>query len=126
MDFNKLKTEIKNVELDMTRSDNEDYFEAVIKTARLEELARVLESNFGPPAWPSRLKLLQEAQNALKNFGGIRKGQTLYFSNNGAHQIFAMLWPWQDNERVTIKAGKVDHPLIKSARSIGTSFGDRK
>lgn len=107
MEFDKLKTEIKNVGFDMTRSDNEDYFEAVIKKARLEELARVLESNFGPPAWPSRLKLSKEAGNALKNFGGIRNGQTLYFSNNGAHQIFAMLWPWQDNERVTIKMGKV-------------------
>lgn len=126
MEFDKLKTEIKNVGFDMTRSDNEYYFEAVIKKARLEELARVLESNFGPPAWPSRLKLSKEAGNALKNFGGIRNGQTLYFSNNGAHQIFAMLWPWQDNERVTIKMGNVDHPLIKSARSIGTSFGDRK
>ena len=107
MEFDKLKTEIKNVGLDMTRSDNEDYFEAVIKKARLEELVRVLEDNLGPTAWPSPHKLSKEAQIALKNFGGIRKGQTLYFSNDGAHQIFAMLWPWQDNERVTIKAGKV-------------------
>ena len=111
MEFDKLKTEIKNVELDMTRSDSEDYFEAVIKKARLEELARVLEDNFGPPAWPSFHRLSQVAQIALKNFGGIRNGQTLYFSNNGAHQIFAMLWPWQDNERVTIKAGKVPYAI---------------
>ena len=106
MEFSKLKTEMKSIEFDMTRGDTEDYFEAVVKKSSLESVILVLEGSFGPPAWPSRAKLSKPAEELVNNFGGIRKGQTLYFSSESGHSVFAMLWPWQDNERVTIKMGK--------------------
>ena len=108
MEFDKIKAEVKKVELDATRIDNENYFEAVIGRARLEGMIRVLENIFGSPAWPSGKKLLKDIQILVNNAGGLRKGQTLYLLNNGSESsAFAMLWPWQDGERITIKISKI-------------------
>ncbi|MDO8536530.1 MAG: hypothetical protein Q7S30_05965 [Candidatus Omnitrophota bacterium] len=108
MEFDNIKAEIKKVELDTTRMDSDDYFEAVIGKARLEGVVRVLENIFGAPAWPSDKKLLKDTEKLVKTIGGLRKGQTLYLLNNGsACSAFAMLWPWQDGERITIKMSKV-------------------
>ena len=108
MDFDNIKAEIKKIEPDTMRMDNEDYFEAVIGNARLEEMVRVLEGIFGAPAWPSGKKLSKDTQILIKNVGGLRKGQTLYFLNNGSGcSTFAMLWPWQDEKKITIKISKI-------------------
>ena|SRR3989338_3534585 len=107
MEFDKIKAELKSVDFDTTRTDKDDYFEAVVKTEALTSLTGALGKIFGPPAWPSSNKLSKEADKIIKNFGGIRKGQTLYLSCENSFIIFAMLWPWQDGERVTIKMAKV-------------------
>lgn len=107
MEFNKLKTELKNIELDTTRMDNENYFEVVIKKERLNEIIPIVERILGPTAWPSCSKLSKDTEKLIKNFGGLRKGQMLYLLCKDGFSIFAMLWPWQDNERVTIKIAKV-------------------
>ena len=107
MEFDKIKAEVKKMEPDMTRMDNENYFEAVIGHARLEGMIRVLEGIFGAPAWPSGTKLSKDTQILIKNVGGLRKGQTLYFLNKEGCSAFAMLWPWQDGEKVTIKMSKI-------------------
>ena len=107
MEFDKIKAEVKKTELETTRMDNENYFEAVIGYARLEGMVRVLEGIFGDPVWPSGKKLLKDTQILIKNAGGLRKGQTLYFLNEEGCSAFAMLWPWQDGERITIKMSKI-------------------
>lgn len=108
MEFDKIKAEVRKMELDMTRMDNENYFEAVIGHARLEGVVRVLEGIFGVPILPSDKKLLKDAKKLIKSAGGLRKGQTLYFLNNESEcSAFAMLWPWQDGERTTIKISKI-------------------
>lgn len=107
MEFNKIKAEVKKIEMDIMRIDNDTYFEAVVGHTRLEDIIRVLESIFGAPAWPSTNKLLKDIERLIKNVGGLREGQTLYFLNKDGYSAFAMLWPWQDGERITIKIAKV-------------------
>jgi hypothetical protein len=107
MEFDKIKARIKNLELETTRMDNENYFEAVIGHARLEGMVRTLEEIFGAPAWPSDKKLSKDTERLVKNVGGLRKGQTLYLLDAGESSAFAMLWPWQDGERITIKMSKI-------------------
>lgn len=107
MEFNKLKTEIKKVELDMTRIDDDNYFEIVVKKICLGELVCLLEGIFGVPVWPSRNKMSKKIEKAVKSFGGLRGGQTLYALEGKDFSIFVMLWPWQDGERVTIKIVKI-------------------
>jgi hypothetical protein len=107
MEFDKIKAEIKKVEPDTTRMDNENYFEAVIGTARLEGMVSVLEGIFGAPAWPSDKKLSQDTEELITSVGGLRKGQTLYCLNKEGCSAFAMLWPWQDGEKITIKMSSI-------------------
>jgi len=106
VEFNKLKTEIKKIELDVTRVDNDDYFEIVVKKHCLGNAISLLESIFGLPAWPSRNKVSKKIEKAVKSFGGLRRGQTLYAVSTDDFSIFVMLWPWQDGERITIKIVK--------------------
>jgi len=106
VEFNKLKTEIRKIELDVTRIDDDNYFEIVVKKHCLGDMVHLLESIFGPPAWPSRNKVSKKIEKTVKNFGGLRKGQTLYNLETDDFLIFVMLWPWQDGERITIKIVK--------------------
>ncbi|MDP3730029.1 MAG: hypothetical protein Q8R14_00700 [Candidatus Omnitrophota bacterium] len=108
MEFDEIKARIRKTEPDMMRMDSENYFEAVIGHARLEEAVCALEGVFGAPAWPSDKKLSRDTERLIKNIGGLRKGQTLYILNDGSGcSVFAMLWPWQDGQRVTIKMSKI-------------------
>lgn len=107
MEFDKIKIEIKKIEPETTRMDNENYFEAVVGKSRLEGVIQVLESIFGAPAWPSEKKLLKNIEKLVKNMGGLREGQTLYLLDKEECSAFVMLWPWQDGERVTIKISKI-------------------
>ena len=108
MEFDRIKAEIKKTGPEIMRMDNENYFEAVMSRARLEGMVRVLEGIFGAPAWPSDNKLSKDTEKLIKSVGGLRKGQTLYMLNNGSEaSAFAMLWPWQDGERITIKMSKI-------------------
>ena len=106
MEFHKLKTEIKNTDPDTTRIDNDDYFEVVVKKSCLDTVIRILEKVFGMPTWPSRDKLSKEIEELIKTAGGVRRGQTLYFLNKEGVSMFALLWPWQDGERITIKIAR--------------------
>jgi hypothetical protein len=107
MEFDKIRAQVRKTEPDIMRLDSEDYFEAVIVKARLGEVVRVLESIFGAPAWPSNNKMLKDTQKLVSGAGGLRKGQTLYVLTDAGSSAFAMLWPWQDGERITIKIARV-------------------
>ena len=103
MEFNDIKKEVKNLAFDSLRTDCDNYFEAVVIKEELAKLNDRLRSLFGEPAWPSKSRLSFQAQEAIKGCGGIMAGQTLYFKNEGSESIFAMLWPWQDGLRTTLK-----------------------
>ncbi len=106
MDFNALKIELKALSFDTLRRDEDVYFEAVIVKPELEKLNAVLEKSFGPPAWRGvKDKLTPEMTGAISEFGGVIAGQTLYFWRDGQSRIFAMLWPWQDHQHITLKTG---------------------
>jgi len=107
MEFDKIKAEVKKVGLDLTRIDNDNYFEAVVKRICLKDAVCLLERIFGLPAWPSSNKLSNCAKKVIKDFGGLRSGQTLYLLNEEGLSIFAMLWPWQDGERITVKIARI-------------------
>jgi hypothetical protein len=106
MQFKQLKKEIKAVTFESIRAESEEYFEAVVIKDHAQELAQKLESLFGPAVWPSKEKLSSKIQEAIDQFGGIMKGQTLYFLSDQECALFAMLWPWQDGQHITLKTGQ--------------------
>ena len=103
MDFEKIKGELKQVNIEELRLDHDNYFEAVIIKEELDKLKGLLESFFGMPAFPSKNGLTQEMRQATSDAGGIMAGQTLYYSDRDADVIFAMLWPWKDGRHITVK-----------------------
>ncbi len=103
MEFNEIKSKVKSLEFEVLRTDCDNYFEAVVVKNELSKLSERLSNFFGNPAWPSKNRLSYQMQEAVKAFGGIMPGQTLYFKSEGSDAIFAMLWPWQDGLRTTVK-----------------------
>ena len=103
MKFNELKAELKHIDFDTIRTDGDNYFETVIVKGELAKLTARLEKFFGLPVWPSENQLLPKAREAIKDFGGIKPGQNLYFWSEGNDVLFAMLWPWQDGWHTTVK-----------------------
>lgn len=106
MDLNELKKELKSFTFQEIRSDGDDYFEAVVTKAELTKLTPSLDSFFGPPVFPSSGGLSGEAKEAVKDFGGIMAGQTLYLAKRENATYFAMLWPWGGGTPITLKIGK--------------------
>lgn len=83
------------------REDQDNYLEAVVVKKELEKLTARLEKFLGSAISPS--KLPKQLVRTLKEFGGIRAGQTLYFKEGEGSTVIAILWPWNDKEHTTVK-----------------------
>ena len=105
--FDELKAEIKKASFETVRAEDDIYFEAVFSKGNLGGLTKRLENIFGAPTWPSKNKLPAEIEKTIGDYGGIEKGQTLYFWHQEGRSVFAMLWPWQSGEQVTLKVASV-------------------
>jgi len=106
MEFPQLKEEVKKFGFRLIRADSDDYFEAVFLRNDLASLVNKLDSLFGPRKWPSAEPLSAKISDIIKDCGGIREDQTLYFLEGEKFSAFAMLWPWSDGQRITLKLGK--------------------
>lgn len=103
MEFNKIRDEVKKLDLELLRSDTSDYFEAVVIKEELAKLHERLKNFLGEPAKAPENQIPARMQEKINDFGGLMPGQTLYCKDEGGDSIFAMLWPWQDGKRTTVK-----------------------
>lgn len=103
LDFTKIKNAVKEIRFEKVRLDEDNYFEAVIAKEEYSKLKNLLESFFAAAIFPSKNKLPSQIIKTIDPFGGIIPGQTLYYSNNAESAIFAMFWPWQDGQYITLK-----------------------
>lgn len=101
--FSELKESLQNIGFDEMRQNSESYFEGVVVKAKVAQLGNTLRNFFGVPVSPSKAKLPLNAENAINEVGGVRGGQTLYFRSYEDKIAFALLWPWQDGQRTTVK-----------------------
>ena len=107
MQFSELKAVVKGIGCGQLRADEDNYFETVIIKDKVGEFFCALERFFGPPVWPPENKLPSQIEDVIKKFGGIVTGQTLYFCHQDNNIVFAMLWPWSDEEHITLKIRKL-------------------
>lgn len=103
MDFNDVRNNIKTLNFEILRTDCDNFFEGVIFKQELDKLHLQLKNLLGEPAYPSKNRLAHKVQERVDGFGGIMPGQTLYYKDLGADNIFALLWPWKDGQRTTVK-----------------------
>ena len=103
MDFNCLKRDIKRLSFEALRNDYNNLFEAVVGQQDFDKLNLQLKSRMGEPVFPSKNRLPHKVQETVNGLGGIMPGQTLYYKTIGTDSILAMLWPWKDGQRTTLK-----------------------
>lgn len=103
MEFDALRKDLKRINFETLRTDCDNFFEGVIIRQELDKLNLQLKNLFGEPVYPSKNSLNLKVKETVDSLGGIMPGQTLYYKNLGQDGIFAMLWPWKDAQRTTVK-----------------------
>ncbi|MFH1800804.1 MAG: hypothetical protein ABH891_08205 [Candidatus Omnitrophota bacterium] len=114
MTFLDFLAEVQTLRIEELRAQSEEYFEAVISKADLDPLHKILTAYFGPPLKREGQSPSGEANQRAKPHGGIRKDQTMYFRQAGDHAECALLWPWGNGIRITVK-------IIQSKNSVPAS-----
>lgn len=102
MQFDDLRNEVKALAIAELREDSDNYFEVVLIKEELTKFIGRLEKMLGP-AWSYKTKLASDIEERIKEFGGIKPGQSLYFARLDTGILFTLLWPWSDGKRATIK-----------------------
>jgi hypothetical protein len=103
MTFLEFLAQLQTLKIEELRTQSEEYFEAVISRADLDPLHKILTAYFGPPLKPEGQSPSGEANRRAEPYGGIRKDQTMYFREDGDHVECALLWPWGNGIRITVK-----------------------
>lgn len=101
--FIDLISEVKRTHLEEMRKDDSGYFECVITQPNLKHIFPVLEQYFGHPFKPEGVKPNKEAARFTSEFGGIEVQQTLYYFERDGMSNCAMIWPWGDKTKATLK-----------------------
>ena len=104
--FEELVEQLQQVPFDEVRRKYEGYLEFVLPSHHLTLLYPVFEKYFGVPFKPAGISPTREAEDRAKRYGGIRTQQTLYFIQRGGLAHCAMIWPWADGSRVTVKVAQ--------------------
>ncbi len=89
--------------MDECRKQTFGYMEFVMAVKDLSVVYPVLEEYFGPPFKPAGVNPTKEASSRTAPYGGIEKQQTLFYVERDGKSNCAMIWPWQDKTRATVK-----------------------
>ncbi len=103
MNYNELLEQLRSLEIKEMREDQPEHMEFVITASRLDSLSSILKGFYGPASASPEEQPSNEAKKHAGPYGGIRKGQTLYYLNSGEVSHCALLWPWGDGQSITIK-----------------------
>jgi hypothetical protein len=103
MNHNEFLEQIKELEFKELREHQPEYIEFVIATHHLKSLSSILESYYGAAYASPEERPSKQAKKYADPYGGIGKGQTLYYLNRGEAFHCALLWPWGDGKATTIK-----------------------
>ena len=103
VDFNVIRKDMQMFNFEVLRIDCDNFFEGVIVGQELDKLNGQLKCLLGDAVYPAKDKLAHKVSQAVEGLGGLLPGQTLYYKDSGADSIIAMLWPWKDGQRTTVK-----------------------
>ncbi len=103
MTFIELIGRLKGISCEEIRKESDGYYEFVIAGQNLSKLYPIFEIYFGVPFKPAGIAPTDKAKDVTKNYGGIQKQQTLYYIHRDGLSNCAMIWPWGDEGRATVK-----------------------
>ena len=114
----KLETLVGNAlcdEIIETRENSDSYEEVVFLSKDIPAWNKVLTEKLGPALISTEeYDILKASEDVLaskidiavelaKSYGGIYEGQMLYHSVYESTVFLVLIWPWQDNMKVTLK-----------------------
>src|SRR5262245_46896308 len=85
----------------------DDYVELVGLQSAWEEWSRRLSAALGPVSKPAGKKPTSDQEKRTAPWGGVRKEQTFFEGSVEGRTVVALVWPWQDGERFTLKMTRV-------------------
>ncbi|MCM8775644.1 MAG: hypothetical protein NC930_04755 [Candidatus Omnitrophica bacterium] len=101
--YSEVIQKVKTIKSEQVRVDSPELFEFVIQKDELKKLSEILKAYFGEPFQTQDQTLQQSVDRLTSLYGGIWGNQTLYYADRDLVCEFAMLWPWSDNCRITVK-----------------------
>ncbi len=101
--FHNIIDRVTKLNLYEKRRIDEKYGEFVFYARELTVWNAAISEGLGPAVKPAGAAPSRDHAKLAKNFGGIRKDQTLFLKKFENCSIMAMLWPWQDSEHITLK-----------------------
>ncbi len=93
----------KKIEHEQTRRESEDYLEMVMFMQSMKDIGQLFEDYFGPALKQSGQEPQEEAERLTNRYGGIAQDQVLYHTTRDSARQLAMVWPWADGKRMTVK-----------------------
>ncbi len=93
----------KKIEHEQTRRESEDYLEMVMFQRSMKDLGQLFDDYFGPALKPSGEEPQDDAEQLTNRYGGIARDQILYHTLRDSMRHLAMVWPWADGKRMTVK-----------------------
>ncbi len=103
MRYDLLLAELRKAPCQELRSDDEEYFELVVKTTDLPKVNQILETFFGKAVKPAGAKPSADDKKMANEYGGIRDDQTLYYLAAEELYYYSFIWPWANGQSVTVK-----------------------
>ena len=93
--------------LEEKRRYGEDYVEIVAKQSDWPAWSERLTALLGPAQKPEGKKATAEDERLSGPWGGIQKNQILFFRRVEPDDVLALVWPWGDQERFTLKVVRI-------------------
>ena len=105
--YNELLNEIDKIPVFESRIDRPDFKEFVVRADYVTPLHLIFQNFFGIDfKAPGENPSLKDKRHAAF-LGGVREEQTLYYSEKEGFSNCAMMGPWNDGSRYTIKIAKI-------------------
>ncbi len=95
--------DVASLTVEEKRRWTDESVEVVCLLKESSEWDRRLESILGPALKPAGKKPTSDIDRRTAAWGGVRKNQTFYEKSVDGGIVVALIWPWQDGERFTLK-----------------------
>jgi len=103
MGLKQIFEKFQSTDIIQSRCVEDDYVEIVISNQQSDNWNQILNQIFGPAIKPAGEKPQKSALRLSQEYGGIQDNQVLFNKVIDGKNIIAMLWPWMDGARTTLK-----------------------
>ncbi len=100
--FDLIKNHCQGYRVQEERKIDPEHIELIIFRKDMGDWVTTFSSQLGNPIKPEGQKPTEEHDKITSSYGGINEYQTLFRKNFDNNIVLIMLWPWGDEEHVTL------------------------